>query len=131
MSEILMDAYHLADQINESEEVKNYLQLKKKLQENEEAQRLIKEFQRVKSLYEEAQRFGIFHPNYHEAKEKAERFQKKLRQHPLISAYLEAEEKLDQLLYEVSATIAHSISETIKVPSNQPRSIRKKSCHRK
>jgi cell fate (sporulation/competence/biofilm development) regulator YlbF (YheA/YmcA/DUF963 family) len=128
MSEILIAAYQLADCINESEEVNNYLYYKKQLQEDQEAQKLIREFQDVKALFEEAQRFGIFHPNYHEAKEKAESFQKKLNHHPKIAAYLEAEEKLDQLLYDVSATIAHCISDTIKIPTNDPKLLGKRIC---
>jgi len=118
MSEILMDVYQLADEINRSEEVKAYLACKKKMQQDPEAQKLIREFQRVKELYKEAQRFGIFHPNYHEAKEKAEAFQKKLCTHPTICAYLEAEEKLDELLYHVSLTIARAVSPSVKVPAN-------------
>lgn len=118
MSEILLDAYHLADQINESEEVRNYLILQKRMQEDPEAQKMIREFQKIKELYEDAKRFGIFHPNYHEAKEKAEVYQKKMHSHPVIGAFLEAEKKLDLLLYEVSSVIARSVSESIKVPAN-------------
>jgi hypothetical protein len=39
---------------------------------------------------------------------------------PSIRAFLEAEEKLDQLLHAVSLTIARSVSESVKVPSNDP-----------
>lgn len=119
MTEILLDAYQLADQINESEEVKTYLHCQKRVQEDPEAQTIIREFQKVKELFAEAQRFGRFHPNYHEAKEQAQSYQKKMRTHPVIGAYLEAEEKLDRLLHEVSLTIAHAVSESIKVPGNE------------
>ncbi|MBA4492915.1 YlbF family regulator [Paenactinomyces guangxiensis] len=118
MAEILLDAYHLADQINESEEVQAYLNLRKKLKEDPEAQKLIREFQKLKERYEEAQRFGIFHPNYHESKNQAESFLKQMRAHPVIGSFLEAEEKLDHLLYQVSSMIARSVSESVKVPVN-------------
>jgi cell fate (sporulation/competence/biofilm development) regulator YlbF (YheA/YmcA/DUF963 family) len=120
MTEILLEAYRLADQINNSPEVKRYLECKKRMEEDPEAQKMIKEFQIVKDRYEEAQRFGIFHPNYHEAKDAALSFQKKLRQCPAIRAYFEAEQKLDQLLHAVSLTIARSVSPSIKVPGNDP-----------
>jgi cell fate (sporulation/competence/biofilm development) regulator YlbF (YheA/YmcA/DUF963 family) len=81
---------------------------------------LIREFHKVKDQFEEAQRFGIFHPNYHEAKEIAVQWQKKLRKHPTIRSYLVAEEQLDRLLHEVSRTIAHAVSESVKVPGNDP-----------
>lgn len=118
MAEILLGAYKLADKINDSEEVERYLECKRRLQEDQEAQQIIKDFQRVKERYEEAKRFGIFHPNYHEAKEEALRFQEKLQAHPTIQAFLKAEEELDTLLHDVSTLIAQAVSDTIKVPSN-------------
>lgn len=128
MSKILLEAYHLADQINESEEVKKYLRLKHELEHDSDANQLISQFQKVKEQYEEAQRFGIFHPNYHEAKENAMAFQQKLSDHPLIGAFLQAEKELDQLLYQVSRTIAHSVSKSVKVPTNE---LQSKIIHRK
>jgi len=120
MTEILLETYRLADQIIESEEVSLYLQLKKQLRENAQVQALIREFQKKKERFEECQRFGHYHPDYHAAKEEAEAFQRRMRKHPLIAAYLEAEAALDQLLHQVSRTIAHSVSESIKVPANDP-----------
>lgn len=121
MSEVLMMTYELADEINDSEEVKEYLACKQKLENDLEAQKLIQEFQQIKELYQETQRFGIFHPDYHTAKEKAEMFQEKLRTHPVIGAFLKAEDRLDELLYQVSLTLAQSISPSIKVPTNRIR----------
>jgi cell fate (sporulation/competence/biofilm development) regulator YlbF (YheA/YmcA/DUF963 family) len=120
MATILLEAYQLADKINESPEVEEYLRTKRRLSEDQEAQKLIREFHKVKDQFEEAQRFGIFHPNYHEAKEMAVQWQKKLRKHPTIRSYLVAEEQLDRLLHEVSRTIAHAVSESVKVPGNDP-----------
>ncbi|WP_232330819.1 MULTISPECIES: YlbF family regulator [Thermoactinomyces] len=120
MTEILLAAYRLADQINNSQEVQHYLECKKRMEEDPEAQKMIREFQKLKDRYEEAQRFGIFHPNYHEAKEAALSYQKKLRQYPVVRDCFEAEERLDQLLHAVSLTIARSVSPSIKVPGNDP-----------
>ncbi|PTM59719.1 YlbF family regulator [Desmospora activa] len=124
MSELLLEAYQLADQINESEEVKRYLHLKQKVQESDEAQSLIAQFQRKKELFEEAQRFGHFHPDYYAAKKEANAFLKQIRKHPLIGQYLEAEEQVDHLLSEVSRTLAGAVSDSIKVPINDPRELR-------
>lgn len=128
MSKVLMAAYQLADDINDSEEVNEYLACKKKMDNDPEAQKLIREFQQVKELYHEAQRFGIFHPDYHKAKEKALAFQEKLRVHPTIGAFLQAEEKLDELLSQVSLTLAHAISPSIKVPTNRSKLQKNKLC---
>lgn len=131
MSEILLDAYRLADQINTSDEVKRYLKLQNELRQSSEAQKLIKQFQKAKELYEETQRFGIFHPDYREAKEKVSAAYQKLKSHPLIGAFLEVEDQLDQLLYQVSVTIAHAVSKSVKVPTNGIKQLDQKAkrCH--
>lgn len=128
MAEILMEAYQLADRINDSEEVRRYLELRERLDADPEVRRLIGEFRRKKEKFEEAQRFGHFHPDYHAAKEEAESFQEKMARHPLIAEFLQAEEQLDRLLNEVSRTIAHAVSESVRVPVNDPRPIKRRSC---
>ncbi|WP_241154304.1 YlbF family regulator [Staphylospora marina] len=125
MSQILLEAYDLADSINQSEEVKRYLACKQKLEQDAEAQALIREFGKVKELFDEASRFGIFHPDYHEAKERALSFRNKLHSHPVIREFLEAEERLDELLNAVSLIIARSVSPSIKVPVNDGDGIKK------
>ena len=128
MAEILMEAYQLADRINDSEEVRRYLELRERLDADPEVRRLIGEFRRKKEKFEEAQRFGHFHPDYHAAKEEAESFQEKMARHPLIAEFLQAEEQLDRLLNEVSRTIAHAVSESVRVPVNDPRPIKRRNC---
>lgn len=131
MTSIFADVANLAEQINHSTEAKEYRKYKVHLQEHAEVQQLLQEFQRVKDDFAEAQRFGIFHPNYHEAKAKAQEYQQRLNTHPVIAQFRQAEEQLDQLLHQVSLIIAHSVSESIKVPSNQlQKQTRNQSCSR-
>lgn len=73
-----------------------------------------------KELFEETQRFGHFHPNFHEAKEQVEAVQREMEQIEAVWRFKDAENNLDQMLYEMSELIAHSVSESIKVPSNNP-----------
>ena len=108
--------------------MRRYLHLKERLDADPEVRRLIGEFRRKKEKFEEAQRFGHFHPDYHAAKEEAESFQEKMARHPLIAEFLQAEEQLDRLLNEVSRTIAHAVSESVRVPVNDPRPIKRRSC---
>ncbi|MDR6225268.1 YlbF family regulator [Desmospora profundinema] len=131
MSEILLEAYQLADHINECKEVKQYLELKQRIEKDDEAQRLIAGFRRKKDRFEEAQRFGHFHPDYHAAKKEAEAFLKEMEKHPLIGRYLEAEEQVDRLLSEVSRTLAQAVSDSIKVPINDPRELRQANLNRR
>nr|WP_224749499.1 YlbF family regulator [Polycladospora coralii] len=120
MTDILLDVYDLADQINESDEMHHYLRWKMEVERDEEAQKLIKKFQHVKERFMEAQRFGIFHPNYHQAKEEMESYQSELKGHRSIGQYLAAEDELDRLLSEVMKILAHTVSRTIKVPLHDP-----------
>lgn len=130
IADIFSDLSLLAEQIHQSEESKAYLKAKARLKADQEAQELIRQFQSIKEDFREAQRFGIFHPNYHEAKEKAIHFQTMINQHPTIAAFREAEQALDHLLYQVSATIAQAVSTQIKVPANEGTAHwQKQSCH--
>lgn len=124
LNELMEAAQQLGNQINDSEEVKQYLELKKEIQTNAEAQMMIKSFEKVKEDFEETKRFGIFHPNFHEAKEKMEYYQKKLNEDPLIGQYLKTEKKIEHLLFQVSHIIARSVSKEVKVPNDL--TIRKK-----
>jgi cell fate (sporulation/competence/biofilm development) regulator YlbF (YheA/YmcA/DUF963 family) len=118
MNELMEAAQKLGHQINDSEEVKRYLELKKELYHDAEAQLLMKSFEKVKEDFEETKRFGIFHPNYHEAKDKMAEYQVKLKEHPVIGKYLEAEEKVEHMLFQVSHLLARSVSKEVKVPND-------------
>lgn len=118
LNELMEAAQQLGNQINDSKEVKQYLDLKKEIQANAEAQMMIKSFEKVKEDFEETKRFGIFHPNYHEAKEKMEYYQKTLNEDPLIGQYLKIEKQIEQLLFQVSQIIARSVSKEVKVPTD-------------
>ncbi len=120
MAEVLLCAYDLGDMINNSIEVANYLYWKERMQQHPEVQRLISKLNSKKELFEETQRFGHFHPNYHAARAEVEAVQEEMQQIEAVRRFTEAESNLDRMLYEMSETIAHSVSQTIKVPSNDP-----------
>ncbi|MEB3101258.1 YlbF family regulator [Ferviditalea candida] len=119
MAAVLLKAYEIGDLINHSQEIGQYLDARRNMQDSEEVQALIRALDQKKRLYEECQRFGHFHPDYHAALEEARKAQKALDSHALVREFKQAEESLDDLLYSVSKMIAHSVSESIKVPSNQ------------
>ncbi|PZE22537.1 YlbF family regulator [Paenibacillus xerothermodurans] len=120
MSAILMRAYDLGDMIKLSAETADYLYWKQRKDNDPEAAALVKLLQKKKELFEECQRFGHFHPDYHAALEQVQNIQDKLDAVESVRQYKKAEQRLDDLLYNVSQLIAHSVSETIKVPSNDP-----------
>jgi cell fate (sporulation/competence/biofilm development) regulator YlbF (YheA/YmcA/DUF963 family) len=118
MSAILLQAYELGDWINASAEVSEYLQSKHEMENDPEVKEIIRLFNIKKQLFEECERFGHFHPDYHSAMEQVQAIQQKMEQNAVWSRFNQAEHQLDDLLYTVSKTIAHSVSMTIKVPSN-------------
>jgi len=120
MSTVLLKAYEVGDLIKSSAEVADYLYWKERMQNHPETQRLLRIFARKKEAFGECERFGHYHPDYHAAKKAVEEVQAQLDELEPVRRFKEAENRLDDLLYTVSVTIAHSVSDTIKVPSNHP-----------
>jgi cell fate (sporulation/competence/biofilm development) regulator YlbF (YheA/YmcA/DUF963 family) len=117
-SAIVMQAYDVGDLINASVEVADYIYWKQAKESDPEVQRLVKLFEQHKVLFEESQRFGHFHPDYHAALEKVQHAQNMLDSLEVVRKFKEVEEVLDGLLHTISTVIAHSVSESIKVPGN-------------
>ena len=67
MSAILMQAYDMGDMINSSAEVADYLYWKTAVENSEEVKDLQAVFARKKDAFEECERFGHYHPSYHDA----------------------------------------------------------------
>lgn len=119
MSALLTGAYELGDMVLASQEAAEYFRWKAVMAEDPDAQAWIRQLQRKKELFEECQRFGHFHPEYHRAMDEVKAVQEKLDAIESVRRFKEAEERLDDLLYEISEIIAHSVSDTIKVPTNK------------
>ncbi|GIO38699.1 regulator [Paenibacillus antibioticophila] len=120
MAELLMNAYELGDMINNSTAVSDYLYWKQRVEADRDIQALVRKLDAQKVLFEETQRFGHFHPNYHEAKDKVTEVERELEQFEAVRRFKAAEKELDDILHQMSETIAYAVSESIKVPSNDP-----------
>lgn len=120
MAELLTNAYELGDLINNSAAVSDYLYWKRRVEEDAEIQALVKKLAAKKELFEETQRFGHFHPNYHEAKDKVTEVELELEQFEAVRRFKAAEKELDDILHQMSEIIAYAVSDSIKVPSNDP-----------
>ncbi|KAA9004044.1 YlbF family regulator [Paenibacillus spiritus] len=120
MAEVLIYAYELGDMINQSAEVSDYLYWKERVAANAGIQELVRKLERKKELFEETQRFGHFHPNYHEALGEVAKVEAELEQFEEVVRFKAAEKTLDDLLHSMSETIAYSVSDSIKVPGNDP-----------
>ncbi|TVY08728.1 YlbF family regulator [Paenibacillus cremeus] len=120
MSAVLMGAYELSDMITHSAETADYLYWKHRKDTDEQVQQLVRALDKKKVLFEETQRFGHYHPNYHEALDQVNAIVAQLDAIESVRRFKEAEQRLDDLLYQVSQSIAYAVSDTIKVPSNDP-----------
>lgn len=120
MAQVLMYAYELGDLINQSVDVSDYLYWKQQVDANEGIQSLVKKLAAKKELFDETQRFGHFHPDYHAAKDAVHAVETELEMFEEVRNFHWAEKRLDDLLHQMSETIAFSVSNTIKVPSNDP-----------
>ncbi|MFD2116926.1 YlbF family regulator [Paenibacillus yanchengensis] len=118
MATLLTSAYELGDSINQSAEVAELLYWEKQVQENTEVAEITKKFQVAKEFFAECQRFGRFHPDFHEARAKVKELERDLAAHESVVKFKEAENAVDLMLYEVASLIAEAVSANIKVPSN-------------
>ncbi|MHA6484608.1 YlbF family regulator [Paenibacillus sp. strain BS8-2] len=119
MASLLLSAYELGDWINQSAEVAEYAYWKRVVGEDVEAAIRQREFAKAKELFSECERFGRFHPDYHEAKDKVKAAEKRLGEIESVQRFKQAEQTVDEMLHQVALIIAESVSETIKVPSNE------------
>ncbi|MCM3126346.1 MULTISPECIES: YlbF family regulator [unclassified Paenibacillus] len=120
MAQVLSYAYELGDMINQSTLVTDYLYWKERVRQNPEIQEWVRRLSDKKELFAETERFGHFHPNYHSAKDEVKAVEDQLEAFEEVRRFKEAEAQLDDMLHQMSETIAFSVSNSIKVPSNDP-----------
>ncbi|MDO7905264.1 YlbF family regulator [Paenibacillus sp. JX-17] len=120
LTEVMSYAYELGDMINRSAEVSDYLYWKTRVAANPQIQEWVRKLESKKELFAETERFGHFHPNYHSAKDEVHAVETQLEQFEEVRMFKQAEKALDDMLHLMSETIAYSVSDSIKVPSNDP-----------
>jgi cell fate (sporulation/competence/biofilm development) regulator YlbF (YheA/YmcA/DUF963 family) len=118
--EILNQAESLAKMILQSDVAEQYRQCFYKLKQDQEAQKLIAEFVKMKERYEEVQRFGKYHPDYKIVTSEIRKLKRKLDFHDTIAAFKKAENEVQKLLDEISVIIGKSVSDHVKVPTGNP-----------
>lgn len=80
----------------------------------------IKAFQRLKDQYEDVQRFGKYHPDYHTIMKNIRAAKRALDLNEHVAALKLAENDYQDLLDEVSMLVGRSVSEAVKVPVSNP-----------
>ncbi|MBU9720468.1 MULTISPECIES: YlbF family regulator [Bacillaceae] len=118
--DVLQQAYDFGEIVTSSEIFHKYIDAKRSLTVNNEAQLLIKEFTVIKEKYEEVQRFGKYHPDFSKVTKDVREMKRKVDTHPVVVDFKKTEDDLHQLLVEVSQIIANAVSSQIKVPTGNP-----------
>lgn len=106
----------LAEMVNQSEQMLNYIEKKRQLKQDQESQNLIRSFEQKKEQYEDVQRFGRYHPDYRVITKETRLLKREVDMLDSVAQFKIAERELQMLLDDISAKIAHSVSEQIMVP---------------
>lgn len=118
--ELLEHVEQFAQQLKKSDQFQHYVECKYRLDNDQQAQLLIKQFIKEKDLYDDVQRFGRYHPDYYTITKSVREAKREMDMHETVAAYKKAERQLQDLLDEISSIIGKSVSEYIKVPKGNP-----------
>jgi cell fate (sporulation/competence/biofilm development) regulator YlbF (YheA/YmcA/DUF963 family) len=120
MAQLLSYAFELGDSLKQSEYAAEYVYWKQQVNQDVEVQSLTKQFAKAKEKFAECERFGRFHPDYNAALDEVYAMEGRLDQVESVRRYKAAESMMDELLNDISRTLAYAVSESIKVPDNNP-----------
>jgi len=115
---ILDYSEQVAEMVLNCEVMEEYQQKKATLEQDNEAQKLIKAFTNIKEHHDDIQRFGRYHPDYQEIMKKVRSTKRAMDMHDTVATFKVAERNLQTLLDEISQHIANSVSDQIKAPKD-------------
>lgn len=114
---IIEHAEELTDIMLTSDVVADYQKAREAVYSNDSLVASIHAFTNMKERYEEVQRFGRYHPDYHIVMKSIRLQKRELDMNEQVAALRLAENDIQYVLDEVSAIIAKSVSESVKVPA--------------
>lgn len=117
---ILDEVDELSAMILSSAQANHLQQAYKAVYEDEMLSAKIKAFQRLKDQYEDVQRFGKYHPDYHTIMKKIRTEKRELDLNERVADLKLAENEYQDLLDEISFIIGRSVSEAVKIPASNP-----------
>lgn len=114
---IIEHAEELVKLVASSEVVEEYNKARETVYSNEVLVKSIKEFTYLKERYEEVQRFGRYHPDYHTVMKDIRLRKRELDMNEQVAALRLAENDVQQLFDEIGMIVAKSVSDAVKVPT--------------
>lgn len=117
---ILDEADRLCEMIINSELVRNYQKAHQAVYSDKSLVEKIAAFNRIKEQYEDVQRFGKYHPDYHRIMKEVRKQKRELDLNEKVANLKLAENDLQDLFDEISLILARAVSEAVKVPVSNP-----------
>ena len=117
---ILDSTDELCEMILSSEPAKTLREAYHAVYSDEQLVKAIHAFGRMKEQYEDVQRFGKYHPDYHTIMKSIRQRKRELDLNDQVSALRIAENDFQDLLDEISLLIGKTVSEAVKVPVSNP-----------
>ena len=117
---LLDEADRLASMIIRSDAYVRFCSCRQAVEDSRPAQTLITRFRRIRERYNEVQRFGRYHPDYHTVTREMMETKRRMDVYPLIAEMRRAEKELNDMLDRISLKLARSVSRSIKVPTGDP-----------
>nr|WP_106784010.1 YlbF family regulator [Lysinibacillus timonensis] len=117
---ILDEADILSSMILSSEQANNLREAYQHVYSDELLVQQIAAFTKMKEQYEDVQRFGKYHPDYHTIMKQIRKQKRELDLDERIAKLKLAENDYQDLLDEISLIIGKSVSEAVKVPVSNP-----------
>ncbi|QCR31687.1 YlbF family regulator [Lysinibacillus sp. SGAir0095] len=117
---ILDEADELSAMILSSEQAQTLRGAYDEVYRDEDLAHQIYAFNRMKEQYEDVQRFGKYHPDYHTIMKQIRQQKRSLDLDERVANLKIAENDFQDLLDEISLIIGKSVSEAVKVPVSNP-----------
>jgi cell fate (sporulation/competence/biofilm development) regulator YlbF (YheA/YmcA/DUF963 family) len=114
---IIEQSETLSDMLLSSEIIQEYRRAHHAVYSNKLLAETIRDFTNMKERYEEVQRFGRYHPDYKTVMKDIRIQKRELDMNEHVAALRIAENDVQNLLNDISAIIARSVSDSVKVPS--------------
>lgn len=117
---ILDEVEQLNTMILSSEQMKALIHAHHVVYSDNELVKKIRDFNKMKELYEDVQRFGKYHPDYDRVMKTIRAQKRALDLDERIANLKIAENDYQDLLDEISVLIAHTVSPAVKVSVSNP-----------
>ncbi|MFC5588544.1 YlbF family regulator [Sporosarcina soli] len=114
---IIESAEELTQMVLSSETVNGYRKAHDAVYSDAELVKTIREFTEMKERYEEVQRFGRYHPDYHIVMKNIRVQKRELDLNERVAELRLAENDVQYILDEIGSILAKSVSDSVKVPA--------------